>query len=522
MGTVQIVVAITGLVVIALLAVSRRRLTKRLRELEVEAQRARDLDGSRGQFLAYMSHEVRTPLTGILGTVKLMQMRPLDAKMKRYVETIDASANALLGIVNHTLQYSKLDAGRFPVEKTQFSIHDLVRDVAELFSSQVHEKGVEMVYRIEPSMPAAVLGHPGQVRQILTNFVGNAAKFTDKGEVFVDATLASRGDTSVVVRMAVHDSGVGIASEDVSKLFEPFTQVGDEARRRSGTGLGLAISKRLAEAMGGDVSVESKLGVGSVFAFTVALELDTLPGAARSAPAAAGSRRRVLVAEPSRRTGDVIAEQLRGRHIECEVAAERTSVAEQVTRAEAAGRKFDVVVEGKSIDVLEVRDLATGTVVSLNKPVRFAELMDSLNGSTVKREPGVPQPTRQGSNGTVLVAEDDEVNRFVVVEELELRGYRVEVVANGAAAVERVKRGGLLAVLMDCEMPRMDGYTATKEIRQWETSAGAPRVPIIALTAHALAGERDRALEAGMDAYVSKPLRGSSFDAALAGARAPL
>jgi signal transduction histidine kinase/CheY-like chemotaxis protein len=518
MRTVELVIAVAGLSGIAALAVVVRRLRARIAELEHAERRARETERAKSEFLANMSHEIRTPMTSVLGMVELMQTRPLDGKLKRYVEAIDASANALLTILDDILDFSKLEAGKYTIDAIPFQPHVVVREVAELMSGRAHEKRVELVYRTDPSLPSVAVGDPNRLKQVLMNLVGNAVKFTDEGEIFIDAEVASRNAAGFVLRVAVHDSGIGIDPGDLPKLYEAFSQVdGSALRRRAGTGLGLAISKRLVSMMGGDIQVESRVGVGSVFTFTVALAIDGRADE-RPPPSGVAPGRRVLVADKSR-WGNVIAEQLAAWNIAHELAAQGASVDELVSAAASAGKKFDAVVVGSGVDAVEVRDVASGRVARVQKPIRFSELRDCLIGSSSEAvvAPASEARERRAEGGTILVADDNDVNQFVVVEELELRGYRVEAVANGAEAVERVKRGGIAAVLMDCQMPVMDGYAAAKEIRRWEGASGARRVPIIALTANAFASDRDRVLEAGMDAYVSKPFRASALEELLAG-----
>ncbi len=509
MWTLELFIAVVGMIGVAVIARVMRRMQMRIDELEAAAERAREVERTKGEFFANMSHEIRTPMTSVLGVVKLMQTQPLDGKLKRYVETIDASANALLTILNDILDFSKLEAGKYTIDAVPFQPHVVLREVAELASGRAHEKGVELVYRTDPAVPSVAVGDPSRLKQVLMNLVGNAVKFTDKGEIFVEADVAARTDAGFALRFAVHDTGIGIAAADLPMLYEAFSQVdGSPLRRQTVTGLGLAICKRLVKLMGGDISVDSQPGVGSVFTFTVALANDGRRASSSDAPRPALPARRVLVVESSRRSGNVIAEHLATWGVEHEIA---------VGQAAPEEKKFDVVVVGTAVDALEVRDLATGRVTKLTKPLRSSELYDCLAGTSDKPAAPLEQGPKPVSLGTILVADDNEVNRFVIVEELELRGYRVETVSNGADALERVKRGGLLAVLMDCQMPLMDGYAATREIRRWEASTGSLRVPIIALTAHAMASERGRVLEAGMDAYISKPFRTASLEEVLAG-----
>src|SRR5262245_38734559 len=232
MWTVELSIAVVGLVGVAVLALVVRRLRRRIAELEQAAERAREVERSKSEFLANMSHEIRTPMTSVLGMVKLMQTQPLDGKLKRYVETIDASAHALLTILNDILDFSKLEAGKYTIDAVPFQPHVVVRDVAGLLSSRAHDKRLELVGRTDPSVPNVAIGDPSRLKQVLMNLVGNAIKFTDEGEVFIDAGLASRPETGFVLRVAVHDTGVGIAASDVPRLYEAFSQVDDAARGR--------------------------------------------------------------------------------------------------------------------------------------------------------------------------------------------------------------------------------------------------------------------------------------------------
>jgi signal transduction histidine kinase/DNA-binding response OmpR family regulator len=516
--------------------------------LEVTTNRALEADRLKGEFLANMSHEIRTPMNGVLGMVKLMQAQPLEGKLWRYVETIDASANALLTILNDILDLSKLEAGKYTIQSIPFQPKVVIQEVAELLASRAHDKQIELIHRTDPLVPTFAIGDPDRLKQVLNNLVGNAIKFTDKGEVFVNATVGSRLDDGIVLRVAVHDSGIGIDSADLPKLYEVFSQVdGSMARRHGGTGLGLAISKRLVKMMGGDIQVQSQVGVGSVFTFTVKLGIDERAEVpSRRSTGVAGKR--VLVVEASRRWRDVISEHLQAWRMECEVVERGASVLEKLGEAAGKGRPFDVLLIGKEPEDVRVPEILKSVraeealrglpvvlltppqggpmllereregVSQLHKPIRFSELYNCLDASMSGRHrPAAatdPRPTPTAtSDKTILVVDDNEVNQFVAVEELELRGYRAEVASNGREAVEKVNTGVFDGVLMDCQMPVMDGYTATQEIRKWEASRGTDqRIPIIALTAHALAGERERVLAAGMDDYLSKPFRPSALE----------
>jgi signal transduction histidine kinase/DNA-binding response OmpR family regulator len=517
-----------------------------MERLEITTQRALDADRMKGEFLANMSHEIRTPMNGVLGVVKLMQGQALDGKLWRYVDTIDASANALLTIINDILDFSKLEAGKYTIQSVPFQPKNVLQEVAELLASRAYDKGIELVYRADRSLPAYVIGDPDRLKQVLTNLMGNAIKFTDKGEVFVNMTVASRTDDQLVLEIAVRDTGIGIEAKDLPKLYEVFSQVdGSSDRKHGGTGLGLAISKRLLKMMGGDIRVESKPGVGSVFSFTVTVGLDERGNLQSSAPAPAGPKR-VLVLEASR-WQELIVEHLQAWGMDHVVVSDGFLVMAHLQQGLRENKKFDALVIGsdqaggsvpelvkavradpffRSLPIVllaTLRGASMGSaereaVAKLQKPIRFSELYNCLvnSASGYMRQvaaAALPPVIQRLSQQRVLVVDDNDVNQFVAAEQLEGLGYRVDTAANGLEAVERVKRGGLSAVLMDCQMPVMDGYAATREIRKWETEQGvARRIPIIALTAHALAGERERVLNAGMDDYLSKPCRASALE----------
>jgi signal transduction histidine kinase/DNA-binding response OmpR family regulator len=519
-----------------------------MRRLEVTTQRALEADRLKSEFLANMSHEIRTPMNGVIGMVKLLQTQRLDGKLLRYVEAIDSSANALLTIINDILDFSKIEAGKYTIQCLPFQPKLIVQEVAELLAPRAHDKNVDLVYRTDRSLPMCAVGDPDRLRQVLNNLIGNAVKFTDKGEVFVNATVASMSDDRMVLRIAVHDTGIGIDSAEVPKLYEVFHQVdGSMVRRHGGTGLGLAISKRLVEMMGGDIEVQSKVGFGSTFTFTVTLGLDPSRPAQSLRPDTL-VRKRVLVVEAGRRWSEIIAEHFQAWHMEYVIVDRGLLAMERLEEAANANKPFDVVVAGTDLKDTHVaaliksirgkHDLKTLPIVLLttlkadlalddveregvtqvHKPIRFSELYNCLTRSLLERMPQsaiarLRPAIQNASNKKILVVDDNEINQFVAVEELELRGYRTEVAANGLEALEKVKHEDYFAVLMDCQMPVMDGYTATAEIRKWEEETARPRrLTIIALTAHALAGERERVLRAGMDDYLSKPFRPSALE----------
>jgi signal transduction histidine kinase/CheY-like chemotaxis protein len=513
-----------------------------LAKLEATTERALAADRLKSEFLANMSHEIRTPMNGVLGMSKLILTMPIDAKLRRYVGTIDASATALLTIINDVLDFSKMEAGKYTLIPSKFEVAPLLQDVLELLANRAHDKGIELVSRIEPGLPATWVGDPDRFRQVLNNLIGNAIKFTEGGEVFVEVTLVSRSEAGILVRVAVTDTGIGIDAADLPKLYEAFSQLdGSLARRHGGTGLGLAISKRLVEMMGGEMRVQSEPGRGSTFSFTARflVKSDAWDESAPGFPAALS----VLLVEPHPRAGEVLLEVLRGAG----VAAERCETGEKALGRLRGATAFDVVIMNRDVADRTAVDLAAAIraeplleqprlvllshrgvhasepseefCAELLKPVRLSELRDCLanRGQHGGRAPsGAPAMAGTAFSGRrVLVVDDNEVNRFVVVEHLQQRGYATEEAVDGRDALDKFMANEYACLLMDCQMPVMDGYTATRAIRELERELGRARTPIIALTAHALAGERERVLEAGMDDFLAKPFRPSILESLL-------
>ncbi|KYF73771.1 hybrid sensor histidine kinase/response regulator [Sorangium cellulosum] len=517
-------------------------------ELRVKTEQALEASRLKSEFLANMSHEIRTPMNGILGVIRLMQNQPLDGKMRRYVETVDASANTLMAIINDVLDFSKLEAGKYVAQHVSYDLRLVVQEVAELMASQAHEKGLELVYRVERRVPTGVVGDPDRFRQVLTNLVGNAIKFTDRGEVLVDVAAPQQDKSSALVKVAVVDTGPGIAADDQKKLFAAFTQVdGSMVRNHGGTGLGLAISKHLVEVMGGEIGIDSTPGQGSRFWFTIKVGVTAGGEQIRSAEWASG--RRALVVEISKSWRDVVVEHLVAWGFDAEAT---TSGRDAISRLELSlleKRPFSAAVVGVQMDDLDLEaflrtiqsvpglerlpvvalyhmgssvaltGLESTLVTQLPKPLRVSELYNTLQSALTGAKiapvskPGV-EPGKIASKLPVLVVDDNEINRYVAMEQVEQLGLRVETACNGLEALECIKQKRYVAVLMDCQMPVMDGYTATQKIREWEREKNRHTV-IIALTAHALVGERDRVLAAGMDDYLAKPVRPQSLQKTL-------
>ena len=522
-----------------------QELTEKNARLQISMEEAREAAVVKAQFLANMSHEIRTPMNGILGMNELLLESSLGEEQKSYAEIVKSSAESLLEIINDILDFSKIEAGKMKLENIEFDLFRMVEEVTLLLSGSARKKGLELSCWLEPGLPRSLRGDPTRLRQVLTNLIGNAIKFTTQGQVQVRVEQLEVSASSARVRFVIQDTGTGIAKDRQAKLFQPFTQ-GDASttRRFGGTGLGLAISRQLVELMGGELGVNSELGVGSTFWCTARLERPAGGGVRNLFVPEGCTRPRVLVAEGSAATREMLHQQMTAWGFEHEVAADPARALSLLRRGFASGKPLGLILLD---DTLADEELATFLArerpplrpkivllswthaapgssalgaheAALRKPVRPSELFDVLmnvlGANEVLRQDlavllcahgdAAAPPTRPLR---VLLAEDNPINRLVAIKILAKDGHQCEVVVDGRAAVEAVQREHFDVVLMDCQMPELDGFEATSEIRAFERLSQRPRTHVIALTANAMKGDRERCLELGMDDYLSKPVK---------------
>ena len=523
------------------------------RDLEAARKRAEEATNAKSEFLANISHEIRTPMNAMIGMTELALATRITREQREYLSAIQGSADALLTLVNDLLDFSKIEARKLQLDCVAFNLRDALEDTMRVLAPRADQKGLELACHIHPDVPDALVGDPLRLRQIVVNLVGNAIKFTERGEVVLRVQAEPRRNANAQLRFSVTDTGIGIPREKQAIIFEAFSQADSSTTRRyGGTGLGLAISAQLVELMGGRISVESQPGQGSTFHFTALFEVQQ-PG--REKPPA---RWRTLTDLPvlivdDNATNRLILEEVftnwHMRPVAVESGAAALGILEESLRAD---QPFAVVLidghmpdmdgftlaerisqdsrytdinrvmltsAGQSEDVARCRKL--GISAYLTKPIKQSELFDVIInaiGQPVIERPRAPQRRKRSQSARglqVLVAEDNQVNQLVATRIFEKLGHQVTVVSNGREALSAFQAGEFDLIAMDVQMPEMDGLDATIAIRAWEKTTNT-HIPIVAMTAHAMKGDRERCLAAGMDGYTSKPIRIRELEQAIA------
>ena len=551
MVPVYLVLAISALVLGSIIIVASTVLAPAIgcikashRDLVLAREAAQQSERAKAEFLASMSHEIRTPLNGVIGMTELLADTGLGERQKMFVDIIGSSAGALLAIINDILDFSKIDAGQIAISPEPFKLSRLAAEPAQILAERAAAKNLEMSVRVAPEAPRVLVGDFGRLRQVVTNLLGNAVKFTQAGEVALDLSTEPAPDDpdSVVLILEVRDTGIGIPEEQLPRIFERFTQVdGSSTRAHGGTGLGLAISKGLVEAMGGRLEAHSVPGVGSTFRVRI-----PLPVSVGERPAAMPSEvegRRVLVIDDNETNRFILGEQLHAWRFEGAAAVSGSEGICELVEAAQSGGPFDLVLldhhmpgmNGEDVlrairstegiadtPVILLTSIVDGASVAacrslglegyLVKPTLSSPLLDRIAEVLSGRVPaGTPpceglEPIEASGVPDVMIVEDNNVNRMLAEQIVRRMGYTHVSAEDGLEALDVFAATRPRLILMDVSMPRLDGYKATARIREMEAASGAPRTPIIGLTAHALEGARNRCLEAGMDDYLSKPI----------------